>query len=297
MRTPVAELAEIYPQLYLDPDRCSIDEYKATVLSGDRPDTGDLSHFVCDERDTAERIMTPAGEALVVTLYDRRDFEIFVRCMMAAKEGPEKPIPRTTGASTLVAFNWPRIFAHREKFLREQREAGVADPDWNAEFKRFTAVKENYIDTFIVLSRGPYSNVTAEAASAAAGADMSEEEWIEKSDAIRKYHELTHFVCRKLYPDRIDAVWDELVADAAGIYAAFGRYDSRPEELFLGTRDGEYTGGRLENYLKEGEDMDGLAARVCAVLREFESIAEQSAGKDVFGFMLALEERQDDLWK
>jgi len=293
----VAELAEIYPQLYLDPDRCSIDEYKATVLSGDRPDTGDLSHFVCDERDTAERIMTPAGEALVVTLYDRRDFEIFVRCMMAAKEGPEKPIPRTTGASTLVAFNWPRIFAHREKFLREQREAGVADPDWNAEFKRFTAVKENYIDTFIVLSRGPYSNVTAEAASASAGADMSEEEWIEKSDAIRKYHELTHFVCRKLYPDRIDAVWDELVADAAGIYAAFGHYDRGLEELFLGIRGGEYTGGRLENYLKEGEDMDGLVPGVRAVLDEFENIAEHSAGKDVFGFMLALEERQGDLWK
>ena len=297
MRSPIAELAETYPQLYLDPDRCSIDEYKAAVLSGDRPLNEGLSHFACDGRDRAERIATPAGEALVVTLYNRRDFETFVRCMMAAKEGPERAVPATMGASTLTAFNWPRIFAHRDAFMKAQLEAGVEDPDWGAEFRRFTSVKENYIDTFIVLSRGPYSNVSAQAASSACGTEMSEEDWTEKSDAIRKYHELTHFVCRKLYPDMIDAVWDELVADAAGIYAAFGRYDRALEELFLGISDGEYTGGRLENYLKEGEDTDVLAPRVSAVLKEFENIAGQPDGSDVFGFMKSLENRQGDLWK
>ena len=297
MRSPIAELAETYPQLYLDPDRCSIDEYKAAVLSGDRPLNEGLSHFACDGRDRAERIATPAGEALVVTLYNRRDFETFVRCMMAAKEGPERAVPATMGASTLTAFNWPRIFAHRDAFMKAQLEAGVEDPDWGAEFRRFTSVKENYIDTFIVLSRGPYSNVSAQAASSACGTEMSEEDWTEKSDAIRKYHELTHFVCRKLYPDMIDAVWDELVADAAGIYAAFGRYDRALEELFLGISDGEYTGGRLENYLKEGEDTDVLAPRVSAVLKEFENIAGQPDRSDVFGFMKSLENRQGDLWK
>lgn len=297
MRSPVLELAEIYPQLYLDPDSSSIDEYKAAVLSGDRPDKRDLSHFACDARDSAERIMTPAGEALVVTLYNRRDFEVFVRCMMAAKEGPDKAVPATMGASTLTAFNWPRIFAHRDAFMKEQREAGVSDPDWGAEFRRFTSVKENYIDTFIVLSRGPYSNVSREAASLASGTEMSEEEWIEKSDAIRKYHELTHFICRKLYPDMIDAVWDEMTADAAGIYAAFGRFCRPLEEVFLGVRDGEYAGGRLENYLEEGEDIAALAPRVSAVLREFESIAENKQGMEVFDFMLMLEERQGELWK
>ena len=293
MRSPVAELAKTYPQLYLDPDRCGIEDYKAIVLRGGRSDGEDLSHFSMDKRDRAEHVKTPAGEALVVTIYDRQDFERFVRCMMAAKEGPEKPVPATMGASTLTAFNWPRIYAHREAFMKEQREAGVAEPDWGAEFRRFTAVKENYIDTFIVLSHGPYSNVTAEAASA----EMDEEEWNEKSDAVRKYHELTHFVCRKLYPDRTDAVWDELVADAAGIYAAFGRYDRALEELFLGIKDGGYTGGRLENYIQEGEDVKSLAPKVSAVLKEFEKSAEEAAGIDVFEFMPALEGRQDELWK
>ena len=297
MKKPIEELADIYPQLFLDPDKCGIDEYRPIVLKGGRPESSDLSHFVMDERDSAGHIKTPAGEALVVTIYNRRDFEIFVRCMMAAKEGPEKPVPATMGASTLTVFNWPRIYAHKEAFVKEQLAAGVSEPDWGAEFRRFTAVKENYIDTFIVLSHGPYSNVTADAASAACGAAMNEEEWTEKSDAIRKYHELTHFICRRLYPDRIDAVWDELVADAAGIYAAFGRYDRGLEELFLGIKDGCYAGGRLENYLKEGENMESLAPKVSAVLREFETAAGQAGHEDVFSFMLMLEGMQDDLWK
>ena len=311
---PVGTLAEIYPQLYLDPDKFGIDDYKKTVLRGERPDVRDLSHFASDPRDTLEHVKTPAGEVLVLTLYNRHDFEIFVRCMMAAKEGPKRPVPASMGASTLVAFNWPRINAHKEAFMRKQREAGVLFPDWAAEFKRFREVKENYTDTFIVLSHGPYSNVSADDVNKALKDELmrdcgrfgdeaarkaalfSEEEWIEKSDSIRKYHELTHFVCRRLYPDKIDAVWDELVADAAGIYAAFGRYHRRLEELFLGITDGRYTGGRLENYLKDGEDIKALAYRISEVLREFEKLSENAAEADIFDHMLMLEDKQEELW-
>lgn len=293
----IKDLADIYPQLYLDPDKYGTDDYRSIVLKGDRPETTDLSHFASDPRDKAEHIETPAGEALVVTLYDRHDFEFFIRCMMAAKDGPEKAVPATMGASTLVAFNWPRINAHKEKFFREQHEAGVSFPDWAAEFRRFREVKENYMDSFIVLSRGPYSNTSAEAASEALGVSLGEGEWTEKSDDIRKYHELTHFVCRKLFPERIDAVWDELVADAAGIFAALGGYSRRLEELFLGIEDGKYTGGRLGNYLNEGEDTGVLAGRISEVLRAFEIASDQWSGDDVFGYMLMLEEKQDVLWK
>lgn len=226
----INELADIYPQLYLDPDKYGTDDYRSIVLKGDRPETTDLSHFASDPRDRAEHLETPAGEALVVTLYNRRDFELFIRCMMAAKDGP-------------------------------------------------------------------YSNTAADAASEALGVSLSEDEWTEKSDDIRKYHELTHFVCRKLFPERIDAVWDELVADAAGIFAAFGRYSRSLEELFLGIEDDKYTGGRLENYLNEGEDTGVLAGRISEVLRAFEIASDQWSGDDVFGYMLMLEEKQDVLWK
>ena len=261
----IAELAEVYPQLYLDPERNDTEAYRAIVLRGDRPESKDLSHFVMDPRDRTEYIKTPAGTAQVTTLYTRRDFEVFVRCMMAAKDGPDKEIPATMGASTLITFNWQKIRAR----------------------------EENYKDMIILLSRGPYSNVPASDAGLVLGRDIGEEEWLDISDDIRKYHELTHFVCRTLYPDMIDAVWDELVADAAGIYAALGRYDRGLEELFLGIKDGRYAGGRLENYLNEDEDIESLVTGICTVLSEFEKIAEKDSGRDVFELILVLEDKKD----
>ena len=292
----IKELAEIYPQLYLDHDRSDTEAYRAVVLRGDRPESKDLSHFVMDPRDKAEHMETPAGTALVTTLYDRKDFETFVRIMMAAKDGLDRQIPATMGASTLITFNWDRIRAHKERFIREQLAAGVVFPDWPAEFAHFREAKENYLDMLIVLSRGPYSNVKADDVSRVLGYDVGKDEWLDMSDDIRKYHELTHFVCRKLFPDRIDAVWDELVADAAGIYAALGRYDRKLEELFLGINDCRYAGGRLENYIDEGEDADSLSEKICGVLKGFESMAAEDRERDVFGFMLMLEDCRERSW-
>lgn len=291
--TVTAQLAEIYPQLYLDPDQADIDEYKACVTKGTIPSVCSLSHFVMDERDCLENVDTPAGTAAVITLHNRHDFEVFVRCMSAAREGPEAKVPASMGASTFTVFNWPKINAHREAFFKEQQDAGVFLPDWNAEFKRFTSVKENYTDMLIVLSCGPYSNVSAERVNqlleTEGSSALSEDEWNTVSGNIRKYHELTHFVCRKLYPDRIDAIWDELAADAVGIFGAFGAYSRTLEELFLGITDCRYTGGRLEIYTEEGTDLDHLAATVDTVLSEFESVDALAHSTDIFEIMLTLE--------
>ena len=54
-----------------------------------------------------------------------------------------------------------------------------------------------------------------------------------------------------MFPEKIDAIWDELVADAVGIYGALGRFDPELEKLFLGIKGELYTGGRLENYVEE----------------------------------------------
>lgn len=300
MKHCISELAEVYPQLYLDPGSHGIDEYKRIVLGGGRSDTTDLSHFSMDERDSCEEVETPAGSVKVVTLYKRRDFETFVRCMMAAKQGPDHEIPATMGGSTIVAFNWPRIYAHKDEFMRREAAKGNSDPDWNAEFRRFTSVRDNYIDMLIVLSCGPYSNISAEQAG------MSEDKWLAVSRDIRIYHECTHFICRRLFPDRIDAVWDELVADAAGIYGALGRYDMDLECLFLGIgSDGSYTGGRLENYVKREEsdgrmlsdaeykaELDRISASALSTLRQFEQIIDAKQGEPVFDVMLALEATQ-----
>lgn len=244
----IENLAREYPLLYLNPDVDSQDAYRRVVLGGEEPGRSDLSHYAGDASDRDEEIDTPAGTVRVVTLGNRRDFELVVRGFMAAKYGPLDRVPESQGAATLTTFNWARIKDHLSRFPETERQA---------EFERFTAVKENYVDTLVVLSRGPYSHVAADAVG------LPEGEWLGYSDFIRRYHELTHVVCRRLYPGDVDAVRDELVADAVGLHAAFGRFDPELEELFLGVRDGQYVGGRLENYT---DDPCGEAGRVVEML-------------------------------
>ena len=248
MRDILAALAGEYPQLYLNPDSDAQEFYRRVVLRGEEPETTRLDHYRGSEFDRMETVDTPAGPVRVVTLGDRRDFELVLRGLMAAKNGPKAPIPASQGAAMLTVFNWPRIRAHLAAFPEEEQAA---------EFKRFTSVKENYLDMLVVLSRGPYSGVPATAVG------LSEEEWLARSDTIRRYHELTHVICRRLYPDDIDPIRDELIADAVGLYAAFGRFDPETEKLFLGVKDGRYVGGRLENYTDEPEKrIDSVSAEL-----------------------------------
>ena len=257
-------LAEEYPQLYLDPDKDTQDAYKKVVLRGDMPKEKKLDHYFGDEADKSIIADTPAGNVRVVTLGNRNDFELVVRGLMAAKNGPSEEVPASQGAAMFTVFNWPRINRHLDSFPDEERAA---------EFKRFTSVKENYIDMIVVLSRGPYSNV--DAATAGYGTD----EWLELSDTIRRYHELTHVICRRKYPEDINAVRDELVADAVGIYAAFGSFDVKMEKLFLGITGEQYTGGRLGNYTDEPGK---IVETVCDALGRIKMIVDEKKGKEPF---------------
>ena len=263
-------LAADYPQLFLDPDRDEQESYRRVVLRGEEPSVRRLDHYTGDAHDRMETVDTPAGPVRVVTLGDRRDFERVLRGLMAAKNGPLAPIPESQGAAMLTLFNWPRIRAHLAQFPEEEQAA---------EFKRFTSVKENYLDALVVLSRGPYSGVPASALG------LSEHEWLVLSDTIRRYHELTHVICRRLYPDDIAPIRDELIADAVGLYAAFGRFDPEKEKLFLGVRDGHYIGGRLENYT---DAPDKQAGPVSAELDRMETVIDALAGAEPFALIPAL---------
>lgn len=251
----VSVLAEDYPLLYLDPDKDDQETYRRVVLRGEKPGKDSLSHYKGSEYDRLETADTPAGTVRAATFGNRRDFELVLRGLMAAKSGPLSPVPDSQGAAMIYVFNWRRIHAHLACFPPEEQDT---------EFRRFTSVKENYLDMLVVLSRGPYSNVDA------AAAGFPEKEWLELSDTIRRYHELTHVICRRLYPDKIDTVRDELVADAVGLSAAFGHYDPDLANLFLGVRDSRYAGGRLENYT---EDPKNLAVQVSGAVGRISALA------------------------
>ena len=263
-RTVIEKLAQEYPLLYLNPDTDAQDVYRSVVLQGEEPINKNLSHYMGNTHDCMESVETPAGPVQVVTLGNRRDFELALRGFMAAKEGPQTKIPKTQGAAMLTVFNWPRIREHLSHYPEEEQ---------GAEFKRFTAVRENYTDMLIILSRGPYSNVDANAMG------LSENGWLDQSDIIRRYHELTHVICRRLYPDDIEPVRDELIADAVGMYAAYGYFDPVIEERFLGIKNGIYIGGRLENYTNE---LNRIAASVSSELDWMKRVINEQTWTEPF---------------
>ena len=282
-------LAEIYPQLYLVPGPEGAEEYKRIVECGEQPERRSLSHFKCCEEDLLFEESTPAGDITVITLHERADFELFLQTV--AHRCAPKDIPVSQGASILDGvINWTKIRAHEKEFYDENGP----DADWDAEFARFTSERKNFKDALVVLSWGPYSAVSAEKAG------FPDDEWLKLSNIIRKTHECTHFICRRLHPDKKDTVWDELVADAAGIFAAFGKFDLKLEELFLGTDGEKYCGGRLENYIdgdvNRQEQLESLAGKIHRTLLHFSEIAEKYDPADPYGFALRLEE-EIGCWK
>lgn len=270
MTNVLERLAADYPQLYLNPDTDSQEAYRRVVLRGETTQTKSLAHYRGDRADRDEIADTPAGCVRVVTLGNRQDFELALRSLMAAKDGPLVPIPESQGAAMLTVFNWPRIHAHLALYPEEERAA---------EFKHFTAVRENYVDMLVLLSRGSYSHVDA------AAVGETEAAWLEHSDTIRRYHELTHVICRSIYPGDVAPIRDELVADAVGLYAAYGCFDPETEKLFLGIRDGRYVGGRLGNYTDAPES---LTEAVCDALERIRAMREAEEGTEPFSLIPAL---------
>lgn len=287
-------LAKIYPQLYLAPGPEGEAAYRPVVSQGRSVPGESLAHFRMDARDSCAYESTPAGEVLVVTLWQRVDFETFLHIM--AQRCALKPIPATQGASILDGvINWTKIRAHEQAFYKAAAEAGEENPDWGAEFRRFTSDRRNYLDALIVLSSGPYSAVPGEVFG------MDEESWRKASLDIRRYHECNHFLCRRLFPEKISAVWDELVADTVGVYGAFGRFDRAMIERFLGIEEGRYTAGRLENYVKgEGEarqaELDRLAKQCEDVLRHFEALIPTLGKIEPYALAIRLED-EFEMWQ
>lgn len=269
------KLVSAYPQLALpiaEETRTS-SQYRDAVLCGE-PVTA-TPDFTFSPLDSSSVEDTPAGSVRVLCFHERADFEHAYRAL-ACRCAPT-PIAASTGAAYISGIiNWDKINGH----LDEYEAAGGTDR--SEEFRRFTADKRNYTDSIILLSSGPYSDVDAAMAGAAP------ETWRETSVTIRKYHELTHFICRKLHPDDVDTVRDEIIADLMGICAAVGCYDTRMARIFLGIEDGYcHPRGRLINYVQP-EEADAAAARANALIDLYKPIADTLGTIDLFALLEAV---------
>lgn len=276
-------LARRFPQLYVAPAEGALEAHRLASGQGIAPENGNLDHFIGSDLDELREVDTPAGPVEVLFLRERADFETFLQ-IIGHKSQPV-PIARTVGAITYRGLaDWGKVAAAFTEYL-----AGGGD-DWSAEFARLAKQPGAFRSEIVVISAGPYSNVSAEQTP------YDEAEWLKVSREIRLHHECAHVVCRRTMPDDVLPVWDEVTADTVGLLCATGRYDAALAARFLGIDVTGFSGGRLEEYLDDDQKtrIDEISREVYGALGRIEELSRgdgavaDDGAADPFEFLLAL---------
>lgn len=274
-----------YPQLSLgiQEGMSQSEEYRNIVRKGIMPDKLAFPFELSGEEDEYT-IDTPAGEVSVLYLPDRAIFEYFIKVLAHRNEPVE--IPLSMGASLISGINsWRKIYAHKEEYLQSGKD------DWDEEFTRFISIKENYKDTVLIVSKGYYSALKPEYIN------MNSDEWLEKSKTIRIYHEISHYISRKLFIENKEVLRDEIVADAIGFIAAFGYYDSLLARKVLGIDNEKFNrDGRLINYVSE-EELDIYIERAHKIIDTLDDYFKFRNLGDIFNVLLDIERTKVAIWK
>lgn len=183
-----------------------------------------------------------AGTIPVLLVTNREDFVSLVQAL--TKRNEPQPTPASMGACIVSGFNnWDRIRQYRRQW-ETQNPSNCSETSWLGEFQRLIPQKQLYQDTFIILSDGFYSNVSA------SNLGLEESQWQRLSLTIRLEHECTHYFTRRLFGSMRNNILDELIADYRGIVAAIGYYRADWFLHFLGLESfpNYREGGRLQNY-------------------------------------------------
>jgi len=195
-----------------------------------------------------------AGPVPVLVAHHRPDFVFLVRALTARNE-PEA-VPDAMGACLVKGLvSWDRVAGERRRFEAAVGRGATAE-EWNAEMaERIRPRKELWQDRLILLSDGDYSALPA----ATAGFDAAT--WRARSLEIRTAHECFHYLTLRHHGLIRSHLLDELLADYAGLVAAFGRYDAELALRFLGLGR---PGGRWQIYRGALPDpaLPALARRV-----------------------------------
>jgi hypothetical protein len=173
----------------------------------------------------------------------RQDFVALVQAL--TKRNEPEPIPLSMGACIVTNYNnWDRINQLRRQWQAANPE-NVSDAGWATELRwGIIPYKHLYRDTFIILSDGPYSGLSANEMG------LSKEAWAELSLTIRLEHECAHYFTHRVAQSMRNRLLDELIADYRGIVAANGRYRADWFLRFMGLEayPAYREGGRLQNY-------------------------------------------------
>jgi len=213
------------------------EEYRNVTLKGEpcRSNVKLLSYPDAVKLDIYE---SEAGKIPVIFTDNRDDFITLVQAL--AHKNEPFIIPASMGACMVKGFNnWDRINRYRTVW-----EAENIGKNWADYFEEFQTHRELYQDRFIILSDNGYSGVDA------ASFNLSEKKWKELSLIIRREHECTHYLTQRVFGSARNNMFDELIADYAGIVKAIGKFDAKWFLKFTGLENfPEYRqGGRMDNY-------------------------------------------------
>ena len=270
------ELCWRYPQLSLPIQKGTSEsmDYRRIVRHGKLPNTTENPF---QDRISLTQFATPAGLAEIAYIAYRKDFERFVQVM--CHRGEPVKVPASMGAVSIFGINsWRRIHQHHAQYEAQ------GDGEWAEEFKRFTQKKENYQDILLAVTQGDYSGLPADQAG------FSQQEWMKRSLTIRIYHELAHFVSRRLYGENRQTVRDEVLADCIGLIAATGEYNPVLAKRLLGVEGTSYhQGRRLENYLQENDTKEDAADSASRLAERLAGAYSSLNIQDPFAFLQRVE--------
>ena len=213
--------------------------YKAVTLRGQQGPSasGGIS---LDEPDALELFLHDgvAGRIPVLVVPNTEDFQRVIQALGYKNE--PVALPDSMGASMINGLNnWDRI-----QRLKEEWTNSTPSGNWQTYFRQHVLPhKALYQDRLIVLSKKPYSGVSAKKLG------LDGEKWLENSLQIRLEHECAHYFTLKCLGGMYINMHDELLADYMGITQALGYFDSSWFLHFIGLEEETYRiGGRLENY-------------------------------------------------
>ncbi len=243
-----ATLADHLPQLRF-PVQAGIsahDSYRTATLSGASLDGMPAAtglHLERPEDLSLELYPSMAGRVPVLTTRHRPDFISLTQAL--AKRNEPVPIPAGQGAVMVSGYNnWTRIRQLREAW-QARPPASRTEPSWPEAFARIRNKPSLFRDRLIILSDGPYSAVPA------GDLGLDEATWRQRSLAIRREHECTHYLTYRFFGSAKNHLLDEVLADYAGLVAATGRFNAIWFQRFLGLEGGDSTntaGSRLGLY-------------------------------------------------
>ncbi|MBO6204954.1 MAG: hypothetical protein J6O13_15645 [Selenomonas sp.] len=170
------------------------------------------------------------------------------------------------GTLPVIATGCHKDFRAMEAVLNGRTQSRDLPLTVNA-FTLETQAEPIYRQRVLLLNRAPYSNIPAE------DLNLSAEDWLERSRCLRLRHECSHYETLRLLGGMRNHALDEILADALGQLAAFGRFDADRQRLFFGLEKGQDScNGRLSFYCQQ-VSLEERPKIYCAVDKILDSVA------------------------